>query len=359
MLMEMVFMSQKVKPDDLNRLLSKKGDPYKIIESELGPAVAEYRRKWSIAGKDGKAFEYPLHLNFELTFGCNLRCKFCPYSVPLSEWGYKVNTKEKIQFDKYCEIIDDGVKNGLCSVALNGNNEPFLQKDIIDYIRYAKKAGVLEISLHTNGLALTESISKELLDAGLTIIMFSVDAVTKETYEKIRCGGDYDAVVKNVETFLELKKTSGKVFPLTRISFVKNKVNINEFGDFIDYWDEKIDFFAIQTFFNPFVGKSNYDEIESLYRFEGFEFDVCFQPYQRLFILNDGKVAPCCSNYGAEMIVGDIYENSIFEIWNGEKMKELRSSLNEGVLCRPEACTKCRASVSSLENKQTVMSVAE
>ena len=334
----------KKSSNELARTLSGRGDPYKIMEEELGSAVKEYRHKWLLAEKELIEFEYPLHLNLELVYGCNQRCEFCIFSLPRDEWKYNARPKDRISFEKYRQIIDEGVKRGLCSVSLNGYNEPLLQRDIAKYINYAHKAGVLDISLHTNGVLLTEKLSKELIDSGLTMIMFSVDAATNKTYEKIRQSRDYGKVVKNIMRFLELKKGLNCILPLTRVSFVETKVNYLELDEFTSLWKDKVDFFTIQSFCNSFVGKGIYETIENDYRLNDTPFVKCSEPYQRLTVTCDGNVLPCCSNYGLELIVGNIYQNSIYEIWNSEKMKKIRSRVNSIGENQLDPCKKCRAS---------------
>ena len=63
----------------------------------------------------------------------------------------------------------------------------------------------------------------------------------------------------------------------------------------------------------------------------------------------DGNVMPCCSGYGLELVVGNIYQDSISNIWNGKKMKEFRLAVNAKTEEQPEPCRKCRASVKGRE----------
>ena len=330
--------------DNRVKLLSSKGDPYQRLEQELGPSVREYRKKWEATSKNLLEIPYPLHLNIELAYGCNLRCGFCIFSLPPKAMNYTAKPKDKIPFEKYCQIIDEGLKYGLCSIALNGYNEPLLQKDIVRYINYAKNAGVLDISLHTNGLLLTEDLSKELIDSGLTIIMFSIDAATKQTYERIRKSPHFNKVINNILQFIELKKTKNKLLPLTRVSFVENKINHLELKDFISFWKDKVDYFMIQSFCNPFVDNKEFNKIEDEYRFENIPFVICTEPFQRLTITCDGNVLPCCSYYGLDLIMGNIYKDSLYNIWNGKKIKELRLKVNSSKSQQPQACKKCRDS---------------
>ena len=64
---------------------------------------------------------------------------------------------------------------------------------------------------------------KKILEAGLTRLRFSLDAATKETFEKIRIGADYESVMKNIERFVELRNKGGYKLPVIGVNFVKMK----------------------------------------------------------------------------------------------------------------------------------------
>jgi len=268
-------------------------------------------------------------------------------SSPALKESYKARPTDKISFKKYCQIIDEGVKNGLCSVALNGINEPLLQGDIVKYINYARKSGILDVTLHTNGLLLTKKLSLGLINSGLTIIMFSIDAATEGTYKKIRRNNGFNRLVKNVSSFIKLKKKLKRTLPLTRVSFVENKLNHLELKNFVSFWEKKVDFFAIQSFYNPFVGQKHHKAIEDEFRFKDTPFGICTEPYRRLMITCDGNVLPCCSYYGLNLVVGNINKDSVYNIWNSPAMSELRKKLNKTGQDQPLACRKCREAVIS------------
>ncbi len=326
---------------DLDQALSSKGDPYETLAQHVSPAVREYRRQWALAGKGELLPDFPLHLNIEIVYGCNLRCEFCAHSRPDRNIKNKTCRGKRLSFEQYKRIIDEGRERGLCSVALNGFNEPLLQKDIAKYIRYAADSGILEVSLHTNAVLLTEEMSRSLLDSGLNIIMFSIDAFSDETYSQIRRGGDYSTVVQNILTFLELKRQSGQVLPLTRASFVMTKLNAHEIDDFVAFWDEKTDYVMLQGFCNTFIDEEGYDHIEDRYRLEDQPFETCHLPWQRLSIAADGAVLPCCSYFGLEMTVGNIDDSSLHEIWHNASMQRMRETVNS-IEHRPYPCEKCR-----------------
>jgi radical SAM protein with 4Fe4S-binding SPASM domain len=66
----------------------------------------------------------------------------------------------------------------------------------------------------------------------------------------------------------------------------------------------------------------------------------CFEVYRRMHVLSNGDVGVCsCRDIEAEINVGNVSQNSLSEIWRGEKLKELRSAWSQGKL--PEVCKSC------------------
>ena len=99
-------------------------------------------------------------------------------------------------------------------------------------------------------MLLTQKISNELIDSGLTRLQISIDAVSEETYQKVRPGGKLKTVITNLQNFLELKKLK-KITPLTRVNFVKTSLNESELDRFISYWSNKVDMIGVQEFVKP------------------------------------------------------------------------------------------------------------
>ncbi|MCK4821817.1 radical SAM protein, partial [bacterium] len=162
----------------------------------------EYREQYDKASQLEIVTDFPIQLDFELNASCNLKCPMCPISAE-SNKGKGKDTWFK--FDDFKRILDHGVENGLKVIKLNYINEPLIRNDITRFISYAKRVGIADIYLSTNGLLLTDSLTKELIEAGLTRIQISIDAFTNETYDKVRPGGDLGKVVENVERMIKIK----------------------------------------------------------------------------------------------------------------------------------------------------------
>jgi len=330
-------------------------NPDEVLIALKGPKYAEYRRRWEDAGEMKAVLDYPIHIDFELHYGCNFRCPSCILQVPKNEFAaghpYHVSKRgTKIDFAAFQKIIDEGVPHGLSSITLNVNNEPLLNKDIDQYIRYAIGKGVVDVIMLTNASLLTREMAHKLLDSGITKLYFSLDAICEETYKIVRKGGDFKQVMANVEYFLALKKKSGLALPLTRVSFCRNKVNAGEMQKFIDYWQDKVDFIDIQSFMSPYYEYSSYQQMEELLQTDNNflkAWGPCSQPYRRVTIYNDGSVHPCCNWEGAKLTLGNIFEDTVYNIWNSKKMKDLRLLINHRDEARtPQACRVCRKTAS-------------
>jgi radical SAM protein with 4Fe4S-binding SPASM domain len=319
----------------------------KCLASIYGEKYEKYRDVWNNSNSTVSFPTYPIHLNIGLNYGCNAKCRGCIYHLPLQDRNWQANPKSTISFNKYCEIIDEGVANGLCSIALSGWNEPLMKKDLVQFINYAKEKGIIDISFHTNGILLTKERSEELVNSGLTTIMVSIDAFNKETYKKVYQIDKLDVVKFNVLKFIELREC--KELPLVLVTFVISKISKDELSEFWMFWKDKADYVRIQSFSNPFWGNDIYDKIEDEFRIEtGMGITTeCYSPFKRLLVESDGNVYACCSSYGLEYIVGNIYEESILSIWNGNRIKELREKVNLGLEKTIKNCMKCRYSLVS------------
>ena len=82
----------------------------------------------------------------------------------------------------------------------------------------------------------------------MTRIQISIDAITKDTYDKVRPGGNYDKIIKNIEEFLSIKKDLNVQLPLVRVNFVKTSINRHELQKFLDFWNDKVDMIGVQEF---------------------------------------------------------------------------------------------------------------
>ena len=331
--------SQAYERQDASRftkLVSPKGDPHHVIARELGAGYWAYRRQWEAAARFEVETPYPTQLDFELNYSCNLKCPMCTWSVET-----KTTTRQEwLEFALFKRVVDGGVPLGLRSINFNYINEPLMRRDLPDFVAYARQQGLCDLMLNTNGTMLTEPVGRRLIDAGLTRLMVSLDADTEETYNKIRIGANFEQVTRNLLGFLELRNSMGRRLPLVRASFLRMSVNEHELPRFVERWSPHVDFFAIQELINVMPERQESRELTANTRERVAEFR-CPQPWQRLIIRYDGSVLPCCTFYGAHLVMGNVHQQSVQAIWRSEAMRQLRALHARGEYYNNPVCRKC------------------
>ena len=249
-----------------------------------------------------------------------------------------------MDWELYQKIILEGEKYDCPSMEPQGTNEPFLDQNLENYIRFAADHGFIDIMLNTNGTILSEERARKILKSGITRLRFSLDAATKETYEKVRLGAKYDVTMKNIERFLEIKKQEKFELPMVGVNFCKTKFNEHEEDKFIEKWIDKVDFFVIQDFQPPDLD-TNYTAFlpsRSTLR-EGIQESGynCQQPWQRVLVRSNGEVCPCCAFFSTELSLGNMKDHNLHELWNSKEMHELRSMHKLGNYGDNPWCKKC------------------
>jgi radical SAM protein with 4Fe4S-binding SPASM domain len=228
-------------------------------------------------------------------------------------------------------------------------NEPLMDKDLFKKIRLVKEIGRKGIitMVVTNGNLFTTKKTNELEDSGLDILNFSIDALTEETYNKIRVGLNYKSVLKNIENVLNSNYKNCLL-----VSFVKQRDNIDELREFKRYWKKK----GISTLAFTICNRSG-----GVRDFENFELQnqdysilnpfissiwkkiakCCITPLAEFIILWNGDVLLCCNDYSKKLVLGNVNDSSIKEIWNGKEYQKIRELHFNGEYKKISICSNC------------------
>jgi radical SAM protein with 4Fe4S-binding SPASM domain len=285
--------------------------------------------------------DFPLFVRFETKFRCNLHCKMCVHGHPDLEIGYSYNGE--LDFKTYCRLIDECAEHHCPSIGMNHANEPLLDTDLIERINYATKRGIMDIHMNTNAMLLTHEMSNKLLDTGLTRLCFSIDALSPEVFKKIRVDGDYDLIMSNIDTFLDLRAKRNQDLPVIRVSLVLQEDNKHEVEAFREHWVNKVDYVAIQRYvpISPFDQDENDDRAYAKSFSPNGGRQKCSYAWESVFIHGDGLVLPCAAHRARKIAVGNIHQNSIYEIWNSPTMENIRVRHKEGNLEGMPLCPTC------------------
>ncbi|MBI2062835.1 MAG: radical SAM protein [Candidatus Yanofskybacteria bacterium] len=276
--------------------------------------------------------DFPIVLVVEPTSVCNLRCEMC-------WWSDKSFTSEKshmgwMDFGLFKDVVDEASEAGLCSMVFAGRGEPTLHPDFSKMVAYATQKGIIDVKINTNATKLTDKTSRELLEAGPALIVFSIDAHTKEDYEAIRRGAKFEEVTRNLKRFTELKKSEFPNSPtLSRVSMVVFKKS-QDIEQARAYWAGLADEFASER------ATERLGIYESPLR--PTENSPCSFLWERLYVLCDGRINPCDEDYKSTLWLGKIDQgHTIKSIWLGEKLQKMRADHMAKLKNNYSPCNRC------------------
>ena len=297
------------------------------------------RIKWHYFPRLHHISKFPSHVDVEISSLCDLNCPMC-YTTT-EEYKQKVN-RALMDFELFKKIIDESAKYNLYSIRLSLRGESFLHPKIFDMIEYAKKQGIKEVSTLTHGGRIDEEKFEKLVDLKLDWLTISFDGVG-ETYEKIRYPLKYDDMIKKIAKFKEIKKQKKSVKPVIKVQTIWPAISNNP-KEFYDTFNNITD----QIASNPLIDYLHNDT-DILFE-ENF---TCPQLWQRLTIGADGRVMLCANDEMMANQVGDVNDESLYDIWHGEKLQKAREiHLKHKGAKEIEPCKHCY-----LPRKTTTMSV--
>ena len=263
------------------------------------------RRVLAALGRD-RAPRLPEIVQIESTNICNARCVFCPRD----EMHRKQGVMDEALFRK---VVDECAALGIQHVRLHNFGEPFVDRHLAEKIAYAKRQGIAEVGVISNGSLIDEQVARAVIDAGLDAINISVDASGREVFERTRVGLKYDKVIANIERLVRLRGELGRTHPKLILSFVRQD-NGEEERAFIERWRQVADKVHITDIHN-WAGTLNR---EGDVRFP------CYRQWLTFTVLWDGRVSLCCADFDGKVTLGDLRTSSLREIWDSEAYRAVR-----------------------------------
>ena len=301
----------------------------------------------------------PRSIQIECTTRCNLKCTMCE----ISYWSEKGGDLQVANLSKLL-----GHLPRLKRVDLTGIGEALMNRGFFEALELLKSHG-LYITLNDNFTLMTETAARRIIGLGVDQIFLSLDGATKETYEKIRIGADFDKVIANARRLIRLKKDLRKKRPEIKINAVVCSTNYRELPAIValahDLGIGMVQFVNVITFEHTSelettalrrdIGESFDKALEAARRlkilvkielFEKQPVQRCDFPWKRNFVTYDGFVHPCCyttqsGDRAAQNVrsLGNLLDHSFSELWNSRRYSEFRKKMHSGVL--PYQCQDC------------------
>lgn len=269
-------------------------DPKKTIRKNLNrrSLIIDYDIRFY------KNVPLPTYIELSLIDVCNRTCSFCPKSDPsMAPDTYQKMSRSLI--DKLAlELKKIGYRG---SVAFCGYGEPLLHKDII-YIT-KKLSEVTSVEIVTNGDVLSSKILKNLYLANASKVLISM----------------YDGP----EQIAKFKK----IIKLSKVP--------EDFVILRDRWYDKASNFGVKL-----TNRAGTIKIGN--QVENSTHTTCYYPSYQFLIDWNGDVFLCPQDWQRRVTMGNMMQESIFNIWSGKIMEKYRKLLLQGKR-KLSPCSSCNA----------------
>jgi sulfatase maturation enzyme AslB (radical SAM superfamily) len=280
--------------------------------------------------KETTAPEHPSMVQIGLSTVCNMRCPECYYR----EYQKSPNFKPVFMNQHLYNRILDQVGHFPSSTMLRylGRGESLTHPNAIEMIGEAKTRIAGHVALITNGLLVDEKKARGLLETGIDVVDFSMDAITADTYTQVR-GERFDLLTRNVNNFISLRNQGG--YP-TRVmaSFLVQPENYHEAEEFRDVWGKRVDKVIFRKY-HSYAGKIQEKACIPEER------HACASLWNRVNINENGKITLCYIDWDENSIIADLNDpkTTILDTWRSS-YEDARQGHLTGNL--PDICASCQ-----------------
>ena len=338
------------------------------------------------------SFEHCGVLQIEPTDHCNLSCRMCLPHFTQQESIHGI-PKGMMSMETYERLVDGLVEDDVRfdHIIFQWLGDPSLHPHLEDMIAIAQerlrdRVGYLRVD--TNAIVLTPERMNRLVEAyarcpELPLLMvFTMDAVTEETYATVKGQDALSRVRRNVRHFIMKRAQLGldDVRLNAQFQFVLQPENAHEVRGFIEYWQE---------FLRCHGGGAGHDEImikrlsldaggsgqksaDELYErtleeqgirtlpsgpaevlvWENRAWESTAKPVGSFrqpcpglwltpVVRHDGHLMMCCVDLSGQLDLGDLNHHSFRTLWEGERAQALRLQHIQGRFAEEGPCGSC------------------
>lgn len=329
---------------DIDFFINGLGLKERILSGELASRDAEQ----IVAELESLRDQKPHVFNVETTNYCNMRCVMCPRTTLMTRKNQWIDDElfEKIldqirpyttaELERFWGVVEEryGItketqtENGFYfhivapHLTLHGYGEPLLDKYILDRVKACSERHIPTYFSCVPANIDLERIGR-LMELGLGVLKFSVDALDDETQKKIRgARNDFTASFENIKQVIELKKARGAstTIVVTMIAMGSSEEDLETQRRFMQLFDPLDVFNYVKSQDNRWY----FEDDEGIENKSHYVSEYCEYPWTSLTVMANGEVVPCTQDYDAEMSFGNVRDSSLEEIWNSDSYREFR-----------------------------------
>tara|TARA_A100001037_G_C15083291_1_gene605330 strand:- start:603 stop:1448 length:846 start_codon:yes stop_codon:yes gene_type:complete len=257
-----------------------------------------------------------------------------------------------LKWDDFGLILDRlaPIASQIRVVVLYHGGEPLLNKNFARMVVAVKSLGIPFVKTVTNGMLLDDRRCVELIESGLDALEVSLDGDSAEMNNAVRRNSDFQMIVDGIHRLISHRRSRGLKHPQVHVSTTRfldpsgpaelpATPSPHLLHAFENIEDELEGYKATYAMRWPYmhVDPDTYDVFIADERASG----TCDYVEETMTIRWNGDIVACCYDLTSKLVMGNIRENTIEEIWHGEEYKTLRENLNSGRY--PDPCSNCNA----------------
>ena len=268
---------------------------------------------------------FPKNALIELTNGCNHACIFCKNSD-------QARRHTHLSLDIFRDFVEQAVELGLKEVGLYATGEPFMTKNLEDYIAAAKALGVERVYLTSNGALAGLERVKRCVAAGLDSIKFSINAANRRDYRAVHGFDDFDTVMANVRAVHRWRAEEGIALQmLASCVCIPSLPGLRDEHSrvFAEYFDDILYVNAGSQGGQSFELAIPEEWKRPVFGNIGKEVPTekikpCAMLWNRYHLTAEGYLSGCCVDYDLDLVFGDFKKDKLRTLWNNHLIANLR-----------------------------------
>ncbi len=274
---------------------------------------------------------FPRRIGMEVTDRCNLRCRACPASRLTTKAG-------DINLKLVRRVAEEAAQYPGREFTVHKMGEPLLNDDLWAIVQELKRTPRGTVLLTTNGTLLDKHCD-QLAGCGVDVVKVSVSAAMRETYERLK-GDDRLEVVE--EGILKLLRARGtwRTKPRVVVQAIREELSEEEIRVFRKKWSKHPVVVSIAPREN-WNGEIPARPSGAARQFAGRRYP-CFYLWTHPQVNVDGTVSACPTDWNRKLMIGDLRDNSLAEIWTGQRLNDLRARHLAGEYGECEMCDSWR-----------------
>ncbi|MGC1389865.1 MAG: radical SAM/SPASM domain-containing protein [Bacteroidales bacterium] len=273
----------------------------------------------------------PVSISTELTNNCNLNCPQCYSGSGIM--GRKRGFMDIKLFEKVMKELNPYLYN----VNLFFQGEPMLHPFFFSFV---DNCLIPHSVVSTNGHFLSVKSSEQIVRTRLNKLIISLDGMDQETYSTYRINGNVSSVIDGLNNVTRAKKRYKSSLKI-EVQFLVNRFNEHQLP-LVRQLAKRVHASLSLKSMQIIDEKESASWMPSETRFRRYRIrdgeyaiksdlpDKCARLWFNPVITWDGKVVPCCFDKDAEYVMGDLNQDTFFEIWNGPKYRIFRKSILSG-----------------------------